>query len=192
MSIRREKRRQRYREDPTYRERSRERNRRYRAAHRDKINEQKRRRWALDGELRSKAYARRVKIQRKTHLKLTYGISVQEYEAMLAQQGGLCAICNRKFDKPLHVDHCHATNAIRGLLCRNCNVGLGCYEDNPALFQRAKAYLKAFRQKQKLRIRIVRTLMHRSRWIALAHDGSGRSLQSSESEAVRVSQCPRP
>ncbi len=151
MRPRRDRRRQRYGKDPIYREKARAHNRRYRSAHRDKINEHKRRQWAVVGELRGTAYARRVKIQRKTHLKLTYGISLQEYEAMLARQRGLCAICKRKFDMPLHVDHCHATNAIRGLLCRNCNVGLGCYEDNPTLIRQANAYLRAFRRKRKLK-----------------------------------------
>jgi len=163
MLTRAEKRRQRYRDDPIYRERCREHRRRYRAAHRDKVNERKRRHWARVGQLRGKAYARRVKICRKTHLRLTYGISAQEYEEMVARQGGVCAICGRKFDKPLHVDHCHATNVIRGLLCRKCNTGLGCYEDNPTFMQRAGAYLRAFGRRQELRIRIIRALIHRSR-----------------------------
>jgi hypothetical protein len=63
---------------------------------------------------------------------------------------------------------------------------LGCYEDNPVFVRRANAYLQAFRRKEKLRIRIIRALRHRSRSIALAHDRSGRPLQSSVADAVRL------
>ena len=55
-----------------------------------------------------------------------------EYEQMLVQQGGECAICGQK-DKSfnLAVDHCHGTKRIRGLLCSQCNVGLGSFKDKP-------------------------------------------------------------
>ena len=56
-------------------------------------------------------------------LKRTYGISLEDC-AILARQGGVCAICLRQPPKRLCIDHCHATAKVRGLLCRTCNVGL--------------------------------------------------------------------
>ena len=56
---------------------------------------------------------------RKSHLKRKYGLTLEEYDAMLEAQGGVCAICGepRPEERTLHVDHDHETGAIRGLLC---------------------------------------------------------------------------
>ena len=64
---------------------------------------------------------------------------------MLHAQGGVCAICNRlsKNGKRLVVDHCHRTKVVRGLLCHNCNLTLGKYEDNPQWLIRMVDYLHA-------------------------------------------------
>jgi hypothetical protein len=64
---------------------------------------------------------------RDRHLRRTYGITLLEYDAMLARQSGKCAAC---FDalvagKTTHVDHCHETKKVRGILCHKCNVTLG-------------------------------------------------------------------
>lgn len=68
-----------------------------------------------------------------------YGITKEEYEAMCNKQKGECCICRCK--AKLVVDHCHATNKIRGLLCSSCNVGLGHFKDNMNLLQAAINYL---------------------------------------------------
>lgn len=72
-----------------------------------------------------------VKRQRRARkFRERYGITVAEYEAMHDAQGGVCAICQEPSDKPLHVDHNHATGAVRALLCFYCNSVLGlCHED---------------------------------------------------------------
>jgi len=70
-----------------------------------------------------------------------YGISPDDYDRLLARQQGACAICKRKSDAVLCVDHCHSTGKVRGLVCRRCNTGLGCYEDNLDLMRAAMAYL---------------------------------------------------
>lgn len=80
------------------------------------------------------------------YLRRTYGITLQEYDAMLAAQGFVCAICegecNRSTTGRLCVDHDHATGEVRGLLCFQCNVGLGKFKDDPAILARAMVYLK--------------------------------------------------
>ena len=57
------------------------------------------------------------------------------------KQDGRCAICGR-MDKSLAVDHCHATNTIRGMLCRRCNLGIGALDDDPRLLRQAITYLE--------------------------------------------------
>jgi len=75
-----------------------------------------------------------------------------DFDAMLADQGGLCAICktdkafsgggdNRRFA----IDHCHATGVIRGLLCGNCNRMLGLAKDIPSVLRRAADYVEYFK-----------------------------------------------
>ena len=64
---------------------------------------------------------------------------------MLERQGKVCGICKTP-GKPLCVDHCHATGKVRGLLCRDCNLGLGNYKDNPVFTRAATAYLEASRR----------------------------------------------
>lgn len=70
-----------------------------------------------------------------------YGICKWEYELLLEKQKGLCKICEQADTKRLSVDHCHKTHKIRGLLCGNCNRGLGLFKDNPRLLERAIKYL---------------------------------------------------
>jgi hypothetical protein len=77
-----------------------------------------------------------------------YNITVKEYNQMLDAQQGECAICHRNHTtlngrkKFLCVDHDHDTKEIRGLLCDKCNRGIGLFNDNKYLLQRAINYLK--------------------------------------------------
>lgn len=76
-----------------------------------------------------------------------YGLSQTEYEALLTAQGGKCAICGTsdwpgKDHRP-HVDHCHETGRVRGLLCDFCNRGLGMFSDDPARLRAAAVYLES-------------------------------------------------
>ena len=90
----------------------------------------------------------RTKKQNKNAtLKHYYGLSLAEYEAMIEQQNGRCAICNT--DTPggfgcWEVDHCHDTNVVRHLLCHRCNMGLGYFKHDVRLFQAAIDYLTKF------------------------------------------------
>jgi hypothetical protein len=76
---------------------------------------------------------------RNYHLRRRYGITVDDFDAMFAEQGGLCAICREA--KAEHVDHDHANGRVRGLLCFNCNGALGQFRDRPELMLQAIAYL---------------------------------------------------
>lgn len=78
------------------------------------------------------------------HIERTYGISIDEYNRILMEQHGTCAICCGvpKGRKSLAVDHDHTTGQVRGLLCEKCNIGIGSFKDDPMLMQTAIAYLK--------------------------------------------------
>ncbi len=80
---------------------------------------------------------------RKQHPGRKYGVKDETYFAALAAQDGKCAICLQLCTKRsrLSVDHDHATKAFRGLLCDACNNGLGRFNDDPAVLQRAIGYL---------------------------------------------------
>ena len=76
-------------------------------------------------------------------LKKKYGISLQEFKDLVAKQNGVCLICNGdNSGKCLRVDHDHATGTVRGLLCDNCNIGLGHFKDNEEIMLSAITYLK--------------------------------------------------
>jgi hypothetical protein len=83
--------------------------------------------------------------KRSHHLRKKFGITIDEQDAILTAQGGRCAICRMELldSKTLHVDHDHATNRIRGVLCIRCNVGLGSFKDNPDLLIAASDYLRS-------------------------------------------------
>lgn len=74
----------------------------------------------------------------------SYRKSSLDYETVLASQHGVCKICGQppKEDSRLHIDHCHKTDKIRGLLCNNCNLGLGKFKDSPDLLRKAALYLE--------------------------------------------------
>lgn len=86
---------------------------------------------------------------RKWALKSGYGISVDEYDVMLASQSGQCRICGATqgwANKRLAVDHDHETGAVRALLCDRCNLILGKAGDSPELLLKAAAYLKDYEE----------------------------------------------
>jgi hypothetical protein len=76
---------------------------------------------------------------RTYHLTRRYGITAEEADALLDAQGGLCAICRAA--PAVHVDHDHATGAVRALLCFNCNGGLGQFRDDPDVLRAAADYV---------------------------------------------------
>lgn len=85
---------------------------------------------------------------RKRRLMRDFGMTVEDYDKLLAKQGGGCAICKVQINvagKRLAVDHDHQTGVVRGILCDLCNTALGKFRDDPGLLVKAIAYLERYR-----------------------------------------------
>jgi hypothetical protein len=149
MSSESERKRQRYAEDPEFRAKVLATNKAWHEANTDQVKEARRQKRAENPEAKPKNPSKQrlhdPAAQRESTLKCLYGMSTADYDAMLAQQHGTCAICRTKPpDQTLAVDHSHVTERVRGLLCRDCNLGLGNFKDDPRLTRRAYEYLEAF------------------------------------------------
>ena len=82
--------------------------------------------------------------KRCANLRSRYGVTAQEFEQILESQNGNCAICQKKYQKGnnrFHLDHCHHTGAVRGILCHDCNTSLGKFRDSIPVLKRAINYL---------------------------------------------------
>lgn len=87
----------------------------------------------------------RFESRRKSHLRRRFDISLEQYNQMLEEQNGCCAICERhrsEFNKEFAVDHNHKTGEIRGLLCTNCNYRLVARHTNGDLLRRIADYIE--------------------------------------------------
>ena len=120
-------------EDERKRELQRIRRERWNENHKDELKTRKREYYLANKD-------KLVASERNRLYKKLYGITLEDYELMLKNQGGKCAICGSKAGgkkgQYFAVDHCHKSNAVRGLLCTKCNVSLGWFENNTAaIFQ---------------------------------------------------------
>lgn len=95
----------------------------------------------------------RREVNRRDLLKRAYGLTVEQFDAMLAAQNGVCVLCGEapnpdgvRAASRLHVDHDHETGRVRALLCNHCNRGIGAFRDDPDLMQRASLYVWKHRQ----------------------------------------------
>ena len=106
-----------------------------------------------DFKAKRKAYwakyyaANRDDLNRKKPYRKRYGVTHDDYAAMVVAQGGRCASCGTTPPafpdrKRLVVDHDHTTGIVRGLLCPGCNIGVGHLRDNPTTIRQAAAYLE--------------------------------------------------
>jgi hypothetical protein len=95
------------------------------------------RRWQKDNPEKLK------EVWRRSNLKKKFDLTAEQYESMLKNQNGVCAICEKPPGKRrLAVDHDHKTGAVRALLCSNCNHVLGNGLDNPDILRKAAEYLE--------------------------------------------------
>ncbi|MFC8078689.1 endonuclease VII domain-containing protein [Streptomyces sp. NPDC057307] len=88
------------------------------------------------------SYCKLCRAQRnqESYFKRKYGITMAERDEMISSQMGICVIC---LSAPAaHVDHCHETGRVRGVLCFNCNSAIGKLGDDPDTLRRAIAYLE--------------------------------------------------
>jgi len=91
-----------------------------------------------------KRFRKRLEYTRNRYLIRTYGISISDYEIMLREQGGGCAICGRQKDShaKLAVDHDSMTGRVRGILCENCNLAIGQLAHDIERIRKAITYLE--------------------------------------------------
>ena len=111
----------------------------YRRSHRKQTNAT-RKEWYKKNPGYMKKYAR----SENDRLQKAYGITVEQRDSMLMAQDGRCLICNKTMTKgrDCHTDHDHISGRVRGLLCCKCNCGLGYFQDNVFIMEKAIAYLK--------------------------------------------------
>lgn len=129
----------------------------YAARNPEKVKEQNKRSKAKQRAANPEKFAQRNKNWRlKNAEKLRwyevsrkFGISQSEYSALYESQNGVCAIClnpetatRNGVVRALAVDHCHKSGRVRGLLCSNCNTGIGKLKDDPKIIRRAAQYLE--------------------------------------------------
>lgn len=94
---------------------------------------------------RERYYQANPATKRSWSLWWNYGITLEDYFTKLQEQNNKCKICGidvSELDKDLAVDHCHKTNKVRGLLCFNCNAGLGNFRDKLQSLKQAVKYLE--------------------------------------------------
>ena len=116
-------------ENPEFAEAHRKREREYRR-NRYKDRPEERLRWMKDHGLRQK-----------------HGITISDYDKMMSDQDGKCAICGEG-EKKLCVDHCHTTGLIRSLLCHKCNAAVGYREIGDSFTEKVDAYLSEWRSRR--------------------------------------------
>jgi hypothetical protein len=126
--------------------------RRWTQEQRDAYNARRRDRYKADPAMQAryradaKAWQEANPRKRRDQVLRKYGITTEDYARILAEQGGGCAICKRPhcddWKRRLHVDHCHGTGRVRGLLCSQCNFGVGNFVNDPLLLEAAALYLR--------------------------------------------------
>ena len=102
--------------------------------HRDRM-----RKWVKANPIKARQY------KRKTSLKTKFGLSLEGFEKLFNMHKGKCWVCNGPPTgrwKRLHVDHCHKTGKVRGLLCHNCNTALGHLRDSTKIIKSLLKYIR--------------------------------------------------
>ena len=89
------------------------------------------------------------RIRRASKLKRLFGITQAYYDELLQYQKGKCKVCGKKMHKPV-VDHSHTSGKVRSLLCSNCNVGIGMFQEDTSILREAIAYLEGYNSDRNL------------------------------------------
>jgi hypothetical protein len=109
-------------------------------------------RWAERNPERVAAYREeyrnrpeRKRAMRDLYYRRTFGLTADDVDALIERQGGQCAICGRTPSRlaSWHVDHCHETGVVRGILCIDCNQGIGKFHEDPSRLRAAADYLES-------------------------------------------------
>lgn len=93
--------------------------------------------WKQSNPEKTKVHLRRALLKK-------YGLTIEQFSTMLAAQSHACKLCRKlrlPSEREWQVDHCHDTGRVRGVLCYNCNVGLGHFKDSRELLKAAIGYL---------------------------------------------------
>ncbi len=143
-----EEKRQRYLADPAG---AKARVKRWQQANPDRVNAYHRAR-RLEPEVKRR--------ERASHLMRKYGMTIEQYDAMLESQGGGCFICGRppREDISLHVDHDHSTGKVRGILCFCCNNALADFQEDPELLRKAASYVSWHANQEEIQLARARAL----------------------------------
>lgn len=97
-------------------------------------------------KVRYKKTANRSAASRRLHLQKKYGMTPEEWDVLYENQNGLCAICKEPGEQEgrrFHVDHCHDSGSVRGLLCHGCNTAIGHLRDDPEIMRAAAEYVES-------------------------------------------------
>ena len=144
------------RENPAWVERGRAHERKYRYAHKEELAAYAKTYYVTHRKEQDAANAawRRANPERTENNMLRHnrqraGYTMEQYDTLLASQGGLCAICgitlkSGKGKQAANADHNHKTGEKRGMLCGRCNLAIGMFEDNPDLLRKSTAYLEKY------------------------------------------------
>jgi hypothetical protein len=113
------------------------------------------RQWNSQNREKARANLKRCKARNpdsyeSSRLKHYFGITLDQYRAMMESQGGVCAVCKRPEDtltargkvKKMAVDHCHKTGRVRGLLCQRCNNAIGYAREDAGIIRSILQYLE--------------------------------------------------
>ena len=161
-----------YVNDPVFREKTKESGKVYRQSNKDMAREASRKYYRLNRSARiakAREYVRenpeRARLQRRKYYvenreRLLHkqrlervGLTESDYDHMIVDQKGVCAICKQtNRGRQLIPDHCHQTMIVRGLLCHNCNVGIGLLKDSAEILESALLYLQ---QKQSTQEKVI-------------------------------------
>lgn len=125
----------------------------YYLANREEVLERRRAHYKANRERikareRARYYSDRPRALEKVarfRLKKAYGMTVEQWRSMFAAQDCKCKVCGTaENSRPWHTDHCHATGAVRGILCHNCNTAIGHFREDAALLRAAAKYIEEF------------------------------------------------